>query len=31
MSSTPRKRPAPDALVAGLVVVILIALVAAVF
>jgi cytochrome c oxidase subunit 2 len=31
MSSTPRKRPAPDALVAGLVVVILIALVFAVF
>jgi len=31
MSSTPRKRPAPDALVAGIVVVILIALVAAVF
>jgi len=31
MSSTPRKRPAPDALVAGGVVVILIALVAAVF
>ena len=31
MSSSPRKRPAPDALVAGVVVVILIALVAAVF
>jgi cytochrome c oxidase subunit 2 len=31
MSSTPRKRPAPDALVAGLVVLILIGLVAAVF
>ncbi|MEO8208605.1 MAG: cytochrome c oxidase subunit II [Chloroflexota bacterium] len=31
MSTSPRKRPAPDALVAGLVVVILIALVAAVF
>ena len=31
MSSTPRKRPAPDVLVAGLVVAILIALVAAVF
>jgi cytochrome c oxidase subunit 2 len=31
MSSTPRKRPAPDALVAGAVVAILIALVAAVF
>ncbi|MEW5990311.1 MAG: cytochrome c oxidase subunit II [Chloroflexota bacterium] len=31
MSSTPRKRPAPDALVAGIVVVILIALVVAVF
>lgn len=31
MSSTPRKRPAPDALVAGVVVAILIALVAAVF
>ena len=31
MSSTPRKRPAPDALVAGAVVVILVALVAAVF
>jgi len=31
MSSSPRKRPAPDALVAGLVVAILIALVAAVF
>ncbi|TAK01914.1 MAG: cytochrome c oxidase subunit II [Chloroflexota bacterium] len=31
MSSTPRKRPAPDALVAGIVVVILVALVAAVF
>ncbi|MEO5918333.1 MAG: cytochrome c oxidase subunit II, partial [Candidatus Limnocylindrales bacterium] len=31
MSTSPRKRPAPDALVAGLVVVILVALVAAVF
>ncbi|MCI0584362.1 MAG: cytochrome c oxidase subunit II [Chloroflexi bacterium] len=31
MSSTPRKRPAPDALVAGIVVVILVALVGAVF
>ncbi len=31
MSSSPRKRPAPDALVAGLVVAILVALVAAVF
>ena len=31
MSSTPRKRPAPDALVAGVVVAILVALVAAIF